>query len=574
MSAGPAPEDAFLSFAELLADANTPVEQHAKTCRLLTVALFGAHARGVVVGYGACAALDAALSTLLLEHRTHAFLQQKGCEALMALARCPAWRRVDPSVAAQAVIAAMSAHPRDKDAQFVGCMAIDAMGTGDPVFRNVAGACGAVEAVVAALVGHPHEAYVQRSAALATYRLTCQNASNKAKAAALGVIDALLSAMRTHVADAKLQHAACEAIGNVTMNAETHRQVAFEAGAAQAVLEAMRTHPLDCQVLQSSCRALGALLDIVDCAAAHASGFDELAADAVTAIITALGSPAAELDVRKSGCTGLCDILGASRSETSRIAESRSLARLQAIAASHGGTDAVLCAARAHAGIAALQADACYVISAVCSRVTTQQARAGAAGWVQLAVTVLNTHAAEAEARKAACALLQSVSLYDAESQLTAGAAIPAVLCMLQRSAVSAEVQALGCFTISRMTHMNETNADIAGDAAVDVALTAMRAHASVTVQRAGCSALCGVVRTERTRLHAHAAGAGLAMLAVMRAHPEDAELLSNACLAFGNMLYLVGGRDVALTLDATKAVFAALRGHPEELHMQCNVIH
>jgi hypothetical protein len=33
-----------------------------------------------------------------------------------------------------------------------------------------------------------------------------------------------------------------------------------------------------------------------------------------------------------------------------------------------------------------------------------------------------------------------------------------------------------------------------------------------------------------------------------------------------------VGGRDVALTLDATKAVFAALRGHPEELHMQCNV--
>jgi hypothetical protein len=567
----------LLQVAKTLGEAHAPVDQHAEMCRMLTVALLGALQKGVLVEYEVCATLDAAISAVMLKHRTDSTLQQHSCTALATLAKHPAWRRVDSSAAAKAVVAALSAHKRDAAAQLAGCIAFDSMSAGNPVFRDVAGACGAVEAVVGALIAHPGDAHLQRTAAVVTHRMTCQNASNKAKAAAAGAVGALLSAMHTHAADAEVQHAGCEALANMTVNAEAIRRAAFEVGAAQAVVTAMRSQPRDGQVQQSGCRALRSMLDFMQCT--DASGSEAVTADAIAAIIAAIRSPAADFQVRHNGCYALRHILlesGIIDEESScLIARDRDMigriARLQTIAASNGGGAAVLGAARAHAENAMLQEHACFALSFICKRATVQQARTGAARCVQLAAAALKTHTADVEVTRSACALLQCISQYDIECQLAAGAAIPAVLKMM-RNVASADAQASGCFTMFRMTFMNETNADIAGAAAIDAALAAMRAHTSVAaLQRTGCSALGGMVRTERARLHAHAAGAGAAMLAAMRAHPAQLALQSHACMAFGNMLLLVAGRDMKLARKAINAVLAAMRGHPEEADLLCN---
>jgi hypothetical protein len=101
-------------------------------------------------------------------------------------------------VDADAVVAAMRAHPHDEETQGWAFEALIDMTRGNAGSQIRAGNAGAVEAVVAAMHALAHHGGMVHDACLALGAMTDGNAQNRTRAGASGAVEAVVAGRGLH----------------------------------------------------------------------------------------------------------------------------------------------------------------------------------------------------------------------------------------------------------------------------------------------------------------------------------------------------------------------------------------
>jgi hypothetical protein len=458
--------------------------------------------------------------------------------------------------AADALFAALRARRSSALVQLAGIAALGAVvehaSEGD-VRAIVLSSLGFVEIATAALEAHPADAAVQAAACYALLVAAAKSGDGGGTRFA-GALVPTLSALQRHCASERVVLAAAALLCKL-LEGEPAKATAASLGGAEALVAVLTAHP-EHEHIQM--HALGALDRLCDTSSARAAA--AVRAGALPATVAALRAHAATQGVAAQG-------VAAFGSDVSRMLCANTVER--AAFGTLGGVAALAAAMKAHPENAQVQATCSVALDVFCNLLPDNQAKAHAAGAVQLIAAALTAFRADADTLYRLTGALASVCFDRASNIATAAdcSAVEALIDGMRAHPADYGVQkqvirVLGVLATippdappsSRPTRHVCTKAAHAG--AFGTIVAAMQVHpAKAGLQFLSCLAVGNICCDDENRLKAGAAGAINAVIAALRRHGADAGVQRYGCMA---IQYLTKDLRVNQTRAARDGALAA----------------